>query len=103
MNIHQNNTDNFINNIEYHFQYCSWIISEHDGNNIQTSPTHIINEKIYVVSNSQVFTVITMFTYIRPVNCNVQILNGSKSPAKGFGLVIIKKSKTNIIIPLYIA
>ena len=42
-----------------------------------------------------------MFAYIRPVQCNVQILNGRKSPAKVFGLVIIKIPKTNIIIPLW--
>ena len=47
------------------------------------------------------FTYITMFACIRHVKFNVQIINGSKSPAKGFGLVIIKSPKTNIIIPLW--
>ena len=46
------------------------------------------------------FTNIKLFIYIRPVQCNVQILNGSKSPVKGFGLVIIKKPQ-KIIIPLW--
>ena len=42
-----------------------------------------------------------MFDYTRPVKCNVQILNGSKSPTKRFGLVTIKIPKTNIIISLW--
>ena len=40
-----------------------------------------------------------MLTYIRPVNCNVKIINDRKAPSKGFGIVIIKHQK-NIIIPL---
>ena len=31
-----------------------------------------------------------MFTYIRPINFNVQVFNGKNLPAKGFGLVIVK-------------
>ena len=42
-----------------------------------------------------------MFTYKRPVEYNVQIINNSKSPEKGFGLVIIKTPNTKIIIPLW--
>ena len=42
-----------------------------------------------------------MFAYIIPVKFNVQILNGRKSPATGFGLVIIKIPKKHIIIPLW--
>ena len=34
-----------------------------------------------------------MFAYIRPVNCNVQILNDIKASEKYFGLVIIKYQK----------
>ena len=41
-----------------------------------------------------------MFTYIRLVKFNVQILNGSKSPAKGFGIIMVKTPKTSIIKPL---
>ena len=41
-----------------------------------------------------------MLTYIRPVNCNIQNTKGRKPPAKGFGLIIVKNPKTNIIIPL---
>ena len=52
-------------------------------------------------SNSHVFTDIKLFTYIRPVQYNLQILNGIKAPEKGFGLVIIKIPKTHIIIPLW--
>ena len=46
------------------------------------------------------FTDITIFTYLRPVQFNVQILNGIKSPGKGFGLVAIKIPKANVIIPI---
>ena len=42
-----------------------------------------------------------MFTYIIPVKCNVKIIKVRRYPAKGFGLVIIKKPKTSIIIPLW--
>ena len=42
-----------------------------------------------------------MFTYKRPLQYDVQILNGSKAPAKGFGLVMVKIPKTNIIMPLW--
>ena len=47
------------------------------------------------------FTGIKMFSYIRPVKYHVKILNGSKAPEKGFGLVIIKTPKTNISIPIW--
>ena len=55
---------------------------------------------MFGVSNSHVFTYKKLFAYIRSVQCNVQIVNGSKAPAKVFGLVIIKIFITNIIIPL---
>ena len=46
-----------------------------------------------------------MFTYIITVKCNVQIINGRKDPAKGFGLVIIniqnKNYYTTLTIILY--
>ena len=41
-----------------------------------------------------------MFNYIITVKCNVKIINGRKYPEKGFGLVIVKIPKINIIIPL---
>ena len=44
-------------------------------------------------------TGINMFTCIRPAKCNVKFIKGSKAPEKGFGLVIIRIPKTNIIIP----
>ena len=47
------------------------------------------------------FTNITMFTYIRSIKCNVQILDVIKYPAKCFFLVIIKIPKTIMIIPLW--
>ena len=63
--------------------------------------TQVINAQLNGGSNSQMFTYITMFTYIIPVKYNVQIINGRKDPAKGSGLVIVKNSKTDIIIPLW--
>ena len=47
------------------------------------------------------FTDIKQFAYIRLVQCNVQIINGRKAPTKGFGFVIFKNLKTNIIIPIW--
>ena len=41
-----------------------------------------------------------MITYIRLEKYIVQILNGVKAPAKGFGIVNIKIAKINIIVPL---
>ena len=38
-----------------------------------------------------------MFAYIRPVQCNVKIINVSKEPAKDFGLLFIKIPKKVII------
>ena len=46
------------------------------------------------------FSDIKIFTYIRPVKCNSQIINGRKAPGKRLGLVIIKTIKTNIIVLL---
>ena len=46
-------------------------------------------------------TDITVFTYIRPIKFNAQIINGRKDPAKGFVLVIIKIPQKNIVISLW--
>ena len=43
----------------------------------------------YMGYQFHILTNITMFTYIIPVNCNAQILNGSKDPEKGFDVVIL--------------
>ena len=51
--------------------------------------------------NSHLFTGIKTVAYIRPVKVNAQMLNGRKASSKGFGLVIIKIPKTNMIIPLW--
>ena len=61
----------------------------------------VVRAQLDGVSNYHVFTNIKMFAYIRPLQCNLKILNGSKSPEKCFGLVIIKIPKKNIIIPLW--
>ena len=61
----------------------------------------VTTEQLNGRSNYHVFNDIKLFAYIRPVQCPVQILHVRKTPAKGFGLVIIKPPKTNIIIPLW--
>ena len=93
MTLHHNEPENFISNPEYFRQYRRLILLEHRVPNNQTSPTQVINAKLDGVSNYQVFTNITIFAYIIPLNCNVKIINGSKSSAKVFGLVIISFQK----------
>ena len=70
-----------------------------ERNSIQL-PSKVTTAKLNGGSNSYMFTDIKILSYIRSVQCNVQIINGSKSPEEGFGLVIIRTPKTNIIIPL---
>ena len=73
----------------------------HNGKKIHPTIIKAITEQLDGGYNYHVFTNTTMIAYIRPVQCNVQILNDSKAPAKGFGLVIIKTPKTNISIPVW--
>ena len=101
MTVRQNDPDNFIEKPDYFCQYIRWILHEHKGNNIQTSPTQVSNSQLYKGSNSHMSTYINIFTYNRPVKCNVHILNFRKAPVKVFDLVIIKNPKTDIIIPLW--
>ena len=100
MTVHNNDIKNFICDPEDCLQYCSWIISVHEDNKFQPTTTQVSTEQLDGGSIYQVFNDITMFTYIRPVKCNSKNLNGSKSPAKGLGIVIIKIPKRRIIIPL---
>ena len=69
--------------------------------NTQKSSTQIRNAQMDGGSNCHMFTVIIILTYIRPIKCNVKILNDRKAPGKGFGILIIKTPNTNIIIPLW--
>ena len=66
---------------------------------IQTNNTQVITEQLHLGLESPFFTDITMFTYIKPVKCNIQTINGRKAPVKGSGLVIVYISK-NIIITI---
>ena len=61
----------------------------------------LANVQLYGGLKSHVFTDITMFTYSRPVKCNVKILNVRKYPANVFGLIVLKIAKTNTIVPLW--
>ena len=45
----------------------------------------------------------TIFYYIRTIKCNKKIINVSKYPAKGSGLITTKTPKINIIIPLWLS
>ena len=81
--------ENFIDDLESFHRYRSWILSGNKHNILVTNATQVSTTKLDVGSNSHVFTNITMFTYIRPVKCNVKILNGRKTPAKVLGFVIV--------------
>ena len=54
------------------YQYLIIILPKQKGNNIQICITKISNEQINGGSNYHMFTNTTMFTYIRPVKCNVR-------------------------------
>ena len=86
MNVHHNYPENFIDDPE---EFCC----EYKESKIQTSTTQVINSQLDVGSNYRMLTEITMLTYIRPLKCNVQILNGRRSPAKVFGTVIVTLQK----------
>ena len=45
---------------------------------------------MYGGSNYHMFNEMSMLTYIKPVKCNVEILNVSKDTEKVFGIIIIK-------------
>ena len=101
MTVHHNDPEQFIYDTEDFCKYHSLLISEYKGNILQTNTTQFITAQLDGGSNSHVFTDIKNFTYIISVNCNVEILNISKAPEKGFVLVIVKITKSNIIIPLW--
>ena len=101
MTIHQNDPENIIDDPEYFWQYHSWLLIGHKGNTLNPTTIKVTTAQLVGGSNFHVFTDIKLFAYIRPVQCIVKLLNGSKSPEKGFGLVIIKPPRTNIIIPLW--
>ena len=101
MTVRHNDQENFINYPEYFRQYCIRILIGDKGNTLHPNTTPVSTSQLYGVSNSHVFTNITMFAYIRPIKCNVQIPNCSKSSEKVFGLFIIKIAKINIIIPIW--
>ena len=69
------------------------------GQKCHPTTIKVIIAKLDGGSNSHVFNKIKLFAYIRPIQCNIQIINGRKAPAKGFGLFIMKYPK-KIIIPL---
>ena len=82
MDMYQNDPDTCIDDPEEIFQYDIWLLQKQESRNTQTSITQNNNEQLDGGSNFHVFTDINMCTYIRPVNYNVQILNGIKAPKK---------------------
>ena len=101
MNFHHNYLENFIDDPEYFFQYHSWLLSGYEGNTLKTNTTQVITTQVDVGSNYHIFSDITMLTYTRPLKFRIQILNGRKSPEKGFGLVVVKIPEKYVIIPLW--
>ena len=101
MIIHQNDSENIIDDPVDFCQYRIWLLSGNKGNTHHTPTIKVTTVQLDGVSNSHVFTDIKLFAYTRPVQCNVQIINVSKAIAKGFVLVIIKIQKTSISIPLW--
>ena len=70
--------------------YWYWVLIEHEDTNIKTFITQICNSQLDWGTNSYVLTYINISTKIIYVKCKVEIINDSKSPAKRFGLAIIK-------------
>ena len=103
MDLYHNDPDKFIDNPEYFSHYICGFLSEHKVTNTQKIIDYIRYAQLYGGSDSHVLTNINMSTYKRYVKCNVQIINTRKYLKKGFGLVIIKIPKTNIIIPLWLS
>ena len=99
MKVNQNDPENVIDGPKDFHQYRRLFLSEHKGKKLHPTNIKVTTAQLDVGSNSHTFTNIKIFTYIRTVEYNVKILNGRKSPAKGFGLFTIKPPKTNIIIP----
>ena len=93
MSIHHNNPEKFIDEPKVFCQCRSWLLSGHKGNTRHPTTIKSSTAQLYVGSNSYVFTKITKFAYIRLVKHNEQIINDRKSPARVFGLVIIKNNK----------
>ena len=93
MTVHNNDQWSYIDGPEYFHKYRSWLLNEHNINILHRTTTKVSTTQLDGGSNSHVLTYTIMFTYIRPVKCNVHIINGRNPPAKVFGLVIIKIPK----------
>ena len=57
-------------------QYCSWLLIGHKGKTLHPTTIKVTTSQLDGGSNSHVFTDIKLFAYIKPVQFNVQILNG---------------------------
>ena len=99
MTINQNDPEKIIDGPKDFHQYGSLFLSGHKRKKIHSNTIKVTSAQLDLGSNPHMFTDIKLFAYIRPVQCNVQIINDSKAPTKGFGLFTIKPPKTKIIIP----
>ena len=95
--VHPNNPENLIDDPESFGQHCSWLIIRHNVKTIPPTTTQSFNTQLDGRSNPHVFTYIKKFTYIIPVNYNVQIINVRKYPATFSGLVITKFQKQTLL------
>ena len=97
MSINHNYPENIIDDTEDFCQYRSLLLSGYKGKPLHPTTIKVTTAKLDGGSNSHVFTYTKLYSYIRPVQYNVQILNDSKAPAKGFVLAIIKKRKQTLL------
>ena len=93
MTIHQNDPEDIIDDPEDFCQYHRLLLNGHNGKTLHPTTIKFTTTQLYGVPNSHVLTDIKLFAYTRTVQCNVKVLNGSKAPAKGFGLVITTTPK----------
>ena len=100
MTVHHNFPENFIDDMEDFCRYCSWIICGYKGKKNRKIPPKLalpncMEDQTPICSKKPICSL-----FIRPAKCNIKILNRSKDPAEGFGIIMVKIPETNRIIPL---
>ena len=83
MDVHHNDSENCIDDPEDFRQYCSWLLCAHKDKKNPTNKTRVSTPQLDGGSDYHMLTNINMFTYIRPLKCNVQVLSGNTAPEKG--------------------
>ena len=95
--IYQNDPGHIIDDPEDFLQYRIWLLSGHKGGGNHPTTITVTTAQLDGGSKSHVLTDIKLLFYIRPVQFNVQIINVSKAPAKGFGLFVIKSPQQTLL------